>query len=156
MKWSPDGSVLASAGADHRVSLWDTKSGAEVVTWDAHNDEIRRLAWHPSGTILATSGGKRDPRALLWNVQTGLPVGVLSGHTQEIVGLFWAADAAWLATASADRTLRVWNAGAPVGEQSGLAFHVESAPHCMDGARKSGLIALGRSDLLIQVLQFAS
>jgi hypothetical protein len=59
-------------------------------------------------------------------------------------------------TAAGDATLRYWDMQRRLGEPLGLPHHLQRAPVSLAGARASGLIALGLTDLLIQVMQFSA
>jgi WD40 repeat protein len=59
---APDGSWLASAGADTTVRIWNPRSGTESVVLDKHLDEVVALAVAPDGSWLASIGRDRTVR----------------------------------------------------------------------------------------------
>ncbi len=158
LAWSPDGRTLASGGADHLIQLWDTTSNEALTTLSGHTDDIRYLAWNLHGDLLASAAGKKDPRVCIWRVRGGSArlVATLGGHTREVVGLFWSQAGAWLVTAAGDSTLRYWDMQRRLGEPLGLPYHLQRAPVSLAGAQVTGLIALGLTDLLIQVMQLSA
>ncbi|OAQ73316.1 chromosome segregation protein (SepB) [Pochonia chlamydosporia 170] len=56
--WSPNGALLASAGKDGKVLIWETKTQSVIQRYDYSN--VIDLAWHPSRNILsfATTDGE--------------------------------------------------------------------------------------------------
>ncbi|MCB1125819.1 MAG: protein kinase, partial [Verrucomicrobiae bacterium] len=67
---SPDGTLLATGGADQRVTLWDTTSWKPVRFLRGHEDPVWALEFiPPAGRHLAT--GSVDGTVRLWNVQSG-------------------------------------------------------------------------------------
>jgi len=70
--FSPDGLVLASAGNDRVVKLWDVHTGVLLRTLFGHTDRIECLAFSPDGSTLASGG---DDRTLwLWDYSRGAPL----------------------------------------------------------------------------------
>src|ERR1051325_27064 len=51
--FSPDGKLLASAGADNTVKLWDVASGKELRSLYGHSNEISAVAFSGDGKLLA-------------------------------------------------------------------------------------------------------
>ena len=56
LDWSPDGKVIAVAGAGPKVNLYDAESGAKVAACSGHAAGIYAVTFSPDGTRLATGG----------------------------------------------------------------------------------------------------
>jgi WD40 repeat protein len=60
--WSPDGKYLATGGKDMRVSIWDTRSGKLVQTYQGHSAPINALHWSPDGSLIASASDDQTVR----------------------------------------------------------------------------------------------
>jgi WD40 repeat protein len=100
------GSLLASAGADRKVLLWDL-AGQRVVQTLTGIGMVRALAMSPDGKLLAGAGD--DPTIQLWDPATGKPIGRLEGHTDWVLCLTFSPDGKWLASGGYDGTVRLWD-----------------------------------------------
>lgn len=58
LSWAPNGTLLASAGADGQIVLWETKTQKVLHRYDYEN--VINLAWHPTMNSLSftTSDGE--------------------------------------------------------------------------------------------------
>jgi WD40 repeat protein len=66
MDFSPDGTVLATAGGvEYEVRLWDVESG-NLLDSLPHNDQLSSLAFSPDGRLLAV--GCFDGNIYLWEI----------------------------------------------------------------------------------------
>ena len=54
-----DGEILASAGQDGKIALWDMKSGGRIAALEAGAMWAETVAWSPSGEFLASGAGKK-------------------------------------------------------------------------------------------------
>ncbi|KAJ5123658.1 hypothetical protein N7448_009755 [Penicillium atrosanguineum] len=78
VQFSPDCSMIASAGADAAVKVWDTATGRLIYTFEGHLAGISTIAWSPDGQWIAS--GSDDKTIRFWNVTTG------RAHTKNFIG----------------------------------------------------------------------
>ena len=66
--WSPNGTQLVTGSRDYKSRLWDVPGNHSLGKW-ADNNCVRSVDFHPTGTIVATSGV--DKTLKLRNATTG-------------------------------------------------------------------------------------
>jgi len=72
LKWSPDGTQLASGGNDNILNIWDAERTQPKFTLEHHTAAVKALAWCPwQPHLLATGGGTTDRCIKFWNSETG-------------------------------------------------------------------------------------
>jgi cytochrome c len=145
--------VLASAGFDHAVILWDPGLGRALRVLRWHAGAVNALLPLPGGGF-ASAG--EDGRIALWPAPGGLgeaPVRVLEGHAVPVAGLaLGAAAGGMLASAGWDGTVRLWPGAAampagtrpaPPGGAAGPA--AEAGPILLEGhaGPVNAVVALG-------------
>jgi hypothetical protein len=125
--FSPDSKVLATAGSDGAVKLWETATGKEVGELRGPAVSVDALAFSFDGRTIATAG--RDFLVRLWDVPGRKVRATLAGHGGRIGWASYSPDGKHLATASDDRTARFWDpeSGADLGK---LGVH-DSAVNCV-------------------------
>ena len=87
-------------------------SGEMRAVLEGHTDWVQCVAFHPSGSLLASASGHpgEERAVLLWNVadytQRGEP---LLGHEALITWVAFSPDGRMLASSSQDGTVRIWD-----------------------------------------------
>jgi WD40 repeat protein/tRNA A-37 threonylcarbamoyl transferase component Bud32 len=103
----PDGRVLATAGVDSFIKLWNCDNGQRIDAWSIGDVEVTSLSYSPDGSQLVFAN--TDGVVTVWNVETRRAQNRLRGHTDVIRGVAWSPDGALLASASNDGTIKLWS-----------------------------------------------
>ncbi len=112
---SPDRKLVAGAGDDHLVRLWDYKTGALVETLQGHRDWVRAIKFSPDGKTLATAGD--DRQVILWDVASRTRRVALRESIDAIYALAYQSDGQLLATCGFENIVRLYSAnGEPVAQ----------------------------------------
>ena len=71
LKWSFDGSQLASGGNDNNLMIWTLHSTKPIMCNNSHLAAVKAIAWSPhQHNILASGGGTADRTIRFWNTST--------------------------------------------------------------------------------------
>ena len=63
--WHPSAeNILASAGADNLLCVWDTGTGELLMDTDVHPDMIQSISWNYNGSQLVTTCKDKKIRVL--------------------------------------------------------------------------------------------
>jgi eukaryotic-like serine/threonine-protein kinase len=103
---SPDGTLLASAGADHLVKIWNIETRKRLFTLPGHDGKVLSLDFSPDGKLLASSGEDKSVR--LWDARSGRPLATLTGHAGIVRAVRFTDRQALLASGSDDGAIRLW------------------------------------------------
>ena len=71
LRWSFDGSQLASGGNDNHLMIWNLHSTKPIMCNNSHLAAVKAIAWSPhQHNILASGGGTADRTIRFWNTST--------------------------------------------------------------------------------------
>jgi WD40 repeat protein/mono/diheme cytochrome c family protein len=103
---SPDETLLATAGYDRSIRLWNTADGSLVRSIDVHNGAVFDLAWHPSGKVLASASA--DETVKLWRAADGVRLDTLSQPQGEVTSVAFTPDGDHVIAAGRDKRIALW------------------------------------------------
>ena len=101
------GSLLAAAGFEEKIRVYDVRSGAQRFELICPCRDMRALAFSPDNQILAAGG--RNGQIRLWTSVDGQHVRDLTAHRKRIRQLAFTQQGDQIISCSEDRTVRVSN-----------------------------------------------
>jgi WD40 repeat protein len=102
----PSGTILATAGYDRVIQIWDLGSGKLLRSLEGHNGAVYDLDFDDSGKVLMSASA--DETVKVWRVDTGERLDTLGQGEAEQYAVRWDPTRGAIIAASADRRVRVW------------------------------------------------
>jgi WD40 repeat protein len=168
--FSADGKLLAAAGHDGTIWLWDTASWVEISRWHgppdtgygailflpgSHKGEPGASATadpdHP-GHLLAT--GSRSGRIDVWDVQSRALVRPMHGHIGLISTMVLSGDGRTLATAACDGSIKLWDGG--TGRELRTLYRQLGWMYALAFSPDGNTLASGGEDRLLRLWEASS
>jgi WD40 repeat protein len=107
VKYSPNGSFIASGSEDNTVKIWDVTTGKVVRTLVAHRGYITALDFNAAGDMLVTAA--KDNTIRIWDVRKGTETRTLPGHSFYASAVAFSPTNNILASCSIDKTVKLWD-----------------------------------------------
>jgi WD40 repeat protein len=105
LAFSPNGELLAGAGSDEIIYIWDRADGR--CTHLERHDGVNCLHFSPDGKLLA-SGATDDRTIRLWKLEDR-SYRVLEGHDADVMTVAFSPDGLTLVSGDCDGGIRLWN-----------------------------------------------
>ncbi len=125
LAYSPDGRLLASAGKDQSIILWDTQSNQPIgQPLQGHTNWINALAFSPDGKMLLSVS--IDGTIRRWDVSAGHLIGEpLNPNSTELWSVAFNPDGKTFATGDKDGTIVLWDVATGKPNGSPLTGHTD-------------------------------
>ena len=139
---SDDNQLIAMAGPQKLVRVFETLTGNMKYEQKKHTDWIYCVRFSPDGLLLATAD--RASGLVVWETQTGRLFQEFSGHKGEIQSIAWRPDSLALISGSFDGTLKMWdmNEGKLIKSWDAHGGGVAAVAVCNDGT----MVSTGRDN----------
>ena len=99
--------LLVSTSDDETWRLWDIERREELLLQEGHVSGVFAVAFHPDGSLVATSDTCGVIRA--WDLRSGRCIMGFEGHVEQVVSLTFSENGYTLASSSGDNSVRIWD-----------------------------------------------
>ena len=129
--FSPDGKLIATAGLDRLIKVFDTSSGTIVTTLSGSGNFVMSVSFMGDDNKKLVSTGF-DNMVRTWTLDG--PVAQLAGMTNYSYGVDCSADGRWIVSGSVASEVTVWNSD---GEKTYQQTEHEKGVHSVAFAKHS-------------------
>ncbi|KAI3550524.1 WD domain-containing protein [Colletotrichum abscissum] len=105
--FSPDGTLIASAGWDNHTKLWSARDGKFINTLRGHVAPVYQCAFSADSRLLVTAS--KDTTLKVWSMATHKLAVDLPGHQDEVYAVDWSPrDGQRVGSGGKDKAVRLW------------------------------------------------
>lgn len=147
IKFSPDGSKVASGSSDRFMKTFDLATGKMIRVFEGHTHHVMSVDWNSTGRELSSAGA--DKVVKVWDAETGTQKRTITGYGKEVTSLSFVELSNNIITTSGDRTVRLKRTdnGGELRQFSGNSDFVYTVATSADGKK----FAAGGEDSVVRV-----
>lgn len=110
LAWSPDGKLIAAAGNDAGIRLWEVQEGslARVLPGHRNGFPVTSLCWSPDSKFIASASA--DGTVRIWDIRREKLAATLRGQSGGVRTVSWSHNGKWIASGNDDSTICIWDA----------------------------------------------
>jgi WD40 repeat protein len=144
---SRDGGLVAGAGDNGQIHIWDWRSGLEVNQLSGHMSSIKAIALRNDDSIIVS--GSDDQTVKIWDLKRRHSLRTIKGYGNAIRAVAYSTDGRDLISGGEDGLIRVWRSGAeePVSTFEGHTQTVQTLAISPQGQ----LVASGSNDQSVRL-----
>ncbi|KAB7498254.1 Transcription initiation factor TFIID subunit 5 [Armadillidium nasatum] len=105
--FSPDRTLLLTAGKDGTIRLWSLQTWTCLVVYKGHIFPVWDVKFCQLGYYFAS--GSHDRTARLWATDHHQPLRIFSGHFSDVDVVQFHPNCNYIASGSSDRSIRLWD-----------------------------------------------
>ena len=113
IEYSRDGKVLASAGADNKIKIWDTESSELIyilkvpALQETQELGVNSITFSQDRNLLIS--GNQDKTIQIWDLTNNSILSTLEGHSDLLKTVIISPNNKIIASAGDDNTIKIWN-----------------------------------------------
>jgi len=107
ISFSPDGTFIASGGADKYIRMFSIASGKQIRTFEGHTNQVLGVAWRADGRVIASAGADKTLR--IWNADNADRIQQIEGFGKQVSSVRFIGQSSLVISCSGDGSVRMHN-----------------------------------------------
>jgi WD40 repeat protein len=147
VRFSPDGTKLATCAADKFVKVFELPSGKFLKAFEGHTHHVMDVGWRADGKVLASCGA--DNVIKVWDYDRGEQTRTINAHGKQITRMVFIGTSPNVATCSGDASVKFFNVenGGNVRNFSGSSDFLYAVGASPDGS----VVAAGGEESVVRL-----